>query len=220
MFPHCYLRRCVDAHSLQDGLENLGIGITTDVAHALVRLVGNDTSASFRLRDLASFCANYDSSSGRLHGKLPSPMNLATVNPPDNPHGADSTERVPSILERSPDGVADEAITRGSDPDLTRVTTPTDAVSSCGRGQKFSPRKGVKNQRVLKTEDSTQEDAPPFAWFEVSKAPHRISGPAVAAFARSKQSNISQTNGWGDLPCWVRESSKMALRQLMGRHIR
>lgn len=147
-------------------------------------------------------------------------MNLATGNPSDSPDGADSTERVPDFFERSPDGIADEAITTGGDPQFNTLTSPADAVSTCGRGQKFSPGEGVKNRRVLETEVSTQEDALPLAWFEVSKVPRRISGPAVAVFAGSKQVDTAQTSSWGDLPCWARESSKIALRQLMERHER
>lgn len=211
-----YVHRWVDALMLQHGLGELGIGVSAEVADALVVVLGNGASV-FGIRDLASFCTQHGTSGANLHRKSSSPFAMPLANRSDSLHVADSTERASKVSERLPDGNAHEASLIGGNNKLSALINSSSSNGNRRMKWNFPRRKQLKQRGLRETEYSIQEDSLSLVSLEVTNAGERISRPPDDA---STQRDISQTHRWDELPFWARESSRRALRQLMGHHTR
>lgn len=205
---------------LQNGLGQLGIGVSVEVADALVLMLGNGTSTSFRIRDLASFCAQYGTSSGILDESPSPPFAVPTVYRPDSRQVEDSPERVLIVSEQLPDGSAHVAATTNGQNKLSALATSASAIGNRRKKWKFPRRKQMKQQGLRETDFSNRDDSLFLAYSEVTKAPERMSRPLVSVFTESTHRDIAQAHRWDDLPFWARESSRRALRELMHHHTR
>lgn len=225
---------------MQNGLEQLGIGVPVEVAGALLHMLGSDNAESFGARDIASLCARYGTSVGKLDE---TPLSSHHVTTRDLPaaghqfHETVSTERMPAISDHGHGAVVDATMAECESvtSQVRETHTMTDGTKSsakrtlvCNRSFKglsvsHCPTQGEKFA-VAQTRGVHSSWLPTFSTTSdstLSTCPVQLHNMIdTLAVNESKQQQVTRRHPWDFLPYWARESSRQTLRELIHNHTR
>ena len=200
--------RYVDSCALKKGLTTLGIGVSTEVANALIIRIGGECATSFSISDLSAF-AHHGVSGGELQGHMLEGRERSRGEPPAE------KQSIPSCDLLSP-------VVGGPVRKAQKCRLEADAQQASTRSVR--PRNGYAGDRQGQTQFALlQRDSPNPVYTSPLNMLDTIdvsTPPSLSITNQKFTRDFPDKHGWDDLPCWARQASKNALAELMGHHKR
>lgn len=196
---------------MKHGFAKLGIGVSAELADALVPLPGTHRSTSFRVEDLTSFLARHGAS-GRDLDKITS-----IGHRPVEAHRNDSIMGMPTRLGNAPHIIDNSSgATKKGGESTTR--------ESCRNKRKGASRNKRERQpsQIAGCSKGGHSLTPIGGNNALSPAGSSPLGLATSlnsrAGTKAQREGAVRTHRWDELPFWARKSSRGALRELVDHH--